>query len=311
MNWAPKKQNSRRKKYSSSCLPRLSLDGKWLTGYKERTFHLPSLRGYLTMTKFILVLLTICPLQAFAVIHVPLNTLNQENAEVRALVDSEISDFDLDRDRDLLEKSIEIDPLSVLQNQLLNDIAVRNTRAVTPFDQRTLLDPNDWKSQFKLVIWINRSIRGPTAQTLQVWDQGRRVMAVHVSTGKAPTPRDSKAILTPVGYYTPTWLNKDHRSKAFNFAPMPYAIFFNGGVAIHERPANAQWAIGQPASHGCVRMPREGKSRSAETLYKMVQAAGTGEIPEFSIYGNAVMDPTTYKPKTRTGYKTLVIVEQR
>ena len=66
-----------------------------------------------------------------------------------------------------------------------------------------------------------------------------------VSTGKAGYD-------TPTGKWHPTWLSKNHRSKTYDNAPMPYSVFFTGGYAVHGTDAVAR--LGQPASHGCVRL---------------------------------------------------------
>ena len=65
-----------------------------------------------------------------------------------------------------------------------------------------------------------------------------------VSTGK-------NGYRTPTGAWNPTWLSLDHWSKTYD-APMPFAVFFTGGYAIHSTDAVAK--LGQPASHGCVRL---------------------------------------------------------
>ena len=76
-----------------------------------------------------------------------------------------------------------------------------------------------------------------TAQTF-VWK---------VSTGKT-------GFETPTGAWKPTRLSIDHRSKTYDDAPMPFAVFFTGGYAIHATDAVAR--LGKPASHGCVRLAK-------------------------------------------------------
>jgi hypothetical protein len=57
---------------------------------------------------------------------------------------------------------------------------------------------------------------------------------------------------TPSGSYTPFRMEKDHFSKEWDDAPMPYSIFFTKqGHAIH---GTNHTSIGRPASHGCVRL---------------------------------------------------------
>jgi hypothetical protein len=73
---------------------------------------------------------------------------------------------------------------------------------------------------------------------------------------------------TPTGTYQPTWMSKMWYSRQYDYAPMPNAIFFHQGVAIHATYATRQ--LGQPASHGCVRLA----PKNAATLYRMVSNHG-------------------------------------
>ena len=82
-----------------------------------------------------------------------------------------------------------------------------------------------------------------------------------VSTGKT-------GFETPTGAYQPTWLDADHVSKTYDDAPMPYAVFFTGGYAIHATAAVGR--LGKPASHGCVRLSKE----NAAAFFQMVKAYG-------------------------------------
>jgi lipoprotein-anchoring transpeptidase ErfK/SrfK len=82
-----------------------------------------------------------------------------------------------------------------------------------------------------------------------------------VSTG-------ARGFETPKGEFTPTWLSKDHKSSQYDDAPMPHAVFFNQGIAVHGTDAVAR--LGSPASHGCVRLTQE----NAATFFGLVQAYG-------------------------------------
>ncbi len=82
-----------------------------------------------------------------------------------------------------------------------------------------------------------------------------------VSTG-----RDELA--TPSGVYTPQRLERNWSSTAYYNSPMPYAIFFHNGYAIHGSYAINQ--LGGPASHGCVRL----HPHHAALLFDLVQQEG-------------------------------------
>lgn len=72
---------------------------------------------------------------------------------------------------------------------------------------------------------------------------------------------------TPAGTYGVLWTDKDHKSDEYDGAPMPNAIFFKPGFAIHGA-YKSNW--GHPASHGCVRLP---VAKSA-ILWDLVKAEG-------------------------------------
>ena len=82
-----------------------------------------------------------------------------------------------------------------------------------------------------------------------------------VSTGKT-------GFETPTGAWKPTRLSIDHRSKTYDDAPMPFAVFFTGGYAIHATDAVGR--LGKPASHGCVRLAKA----NAAMFFDLVDAYG-------------------------------------
>lgn len=98
-------------------------------------------------------------------------------------------------------------------------------------------------------------------QTMHVYIDGQLRYEWPVSTAAA-------GMITPRGEWTPTWLSRWHRSRQYNNAPMPFAIFYHEGYAIHA--TEATWALGRPASHGCVRLHPD----NASLLFSMVQSEG-------------------------------------
>ena len=76
---------------------------------------------------------------------------------------------------------------------------------------------------------------------------------------------------TPSGSFQPSRMDRDHFSREWDDAPMPFSIFFSGeGHAIHGTGHVAQ--LGRPASHGCVRLSRP----HAAELFALVKAEGMG-----------------------------------
>jgi lipoprotein-anchoring transpeptidase ErfK/SrfK len=91
----------------------------------------------------------------------------------------------------------------------------------------------------------------------------RTALIWKVSTGR-------KGLETPAGAFKPTWLDIDHKSDQYEDAPMPYAVFFRGGYAIHGTYEVGH--LGRPASHGCVRLD----TGNAATLFSLVSQYGYG-----------------------------------
>ncbi|MBO3760536.1 L,D-transpeptidase [Ciceribacter sp. L1K23] len=77
-----------------------------------------------------------------------------------------------------------------------------------------------------------------------------------------------KGYVTPTGSYSAKWLSKNHRSRKYDNAPMPFAIFFKGGYAVHATFDLKR--LGRPASHGCVRLHPD----NAAQLFAMAQKNG-------------------------------------
>jgi hypothetical protein len=73
---------------------------------------------------------------------------------------------------------------------------------------------------------------------------------------------------TPTGAYRPQRMYVMTHSAKYENAPMPHAIFFRGGYAIHGSYETSR--LGRPASHGCVRLA----PGHATILYQMVRREG-------------------------------------
>ena len=77
---------------------------------------------------------------------------------------------------------------------------------------------------------------------------GEQLYAWPVSTGIADYD-------TPAGDFTPFRMERDHFSREWDDAPMPYSIFFTR-KATPSTAADVKH-LGRPASHGCVRLSKE------------------------------------------------------
>lgn len=186
---------------------------------------------------------------------------------------------------------------------------------MVPFSPGSLRNPNDWKRTYEYVIWINKAAKGRTAQSLHIYRYGQLVLSTRVSTGreiwevqgdpKKHRPNKSYHSSTGVGYFTPYDLKVMHKSKLWEVF-MPYAIFFDDGIAIHQAPRGLESRLGTRASGGCVRVGPD----VAPTIFSMVQSAGQGTVARFRQSGTPILDQNG-RQSYRQNYRTLIIVEDR
>jgi lipoprotein-anchoring transpeptidase ErfK/SrfK len=105
-----------------------------------------------------------------------------------------------------------------------------------------------------------------STQTMKVYHEGRHLFSWTVSTAKPGK-------ITPTGVYVGAEaLSKHHRSRLYNNAPMPFAIFYDGHYAIHGTDQIGR--LGAPASNGCVRLHPD----NAAILFQMVKAEGKDNL---------------------------------
>ena len=77
-----------------------------------------------------------------------------------------------------------------------------------------------------------------------------------------------RGYITPPGTYHPEMLARRWFSRRYYNSPMPHAIFFYRGYAIHGTYEISQ--LGGPASHGCVRLD----PGNAAILFGLVEREG-------------------------------------
>lgn len=71
--------------------------------------------------------------------------------------------------------------------------------------------------------------------------------AGHVTYGPVPITSGRPGYRTPTGTFRVQWKDIDHLSTEFDNAPMPYSVFFNGGIAFHAGSLSVP-------SHGCIHL---------------------------------------------------------
>lgn len=177
-----------------------------------------------------------------------------------------------------------------------------------------------WINEFHYVIVVNKANSGSEAQSINVYEFGQKIITGKVSTGRDQfekkgehnSKHDSWTV-TPTGYYTPTYLDKDHRSSAYGGifsrvlggVRMPYAVFFNEGIALHQAPKGTEGQLGHKASGGCIRLPQD----IAEDIFNRINAVSNAKIPDFKVDGSIVTDSNgNYNYRQKTGFSALIIV---
>lgn len=107
-----------------------------------------------------------------------------------------------------------------------------------------------------IVVTVDKS-----TQRMIVSKDGEALYNWPVSTGKT-------GHATPSGRFQAFRMERDHFSKEWDDAPMPYSIFFTKvGHAIHGTYSKN---LGMPVSHGCIRL----SVGHAEKLYSLVRQEG-------------------------------------
>lgn len=100
-----------------------------------------------------------------------------------------------------------------------------------------------------------------SSQTMIVKQYGKVKYKWKISSGR-------QGYRTPTGQWSAQWLSRHHKSSKYNNAPMPFAVFFHRGYAVHA--TNATKNLGRPASHGCIRL----HPKNASKFFSLVQKAG-------------------------------------
>jgi len=100
-----------------------------------------------------------------------------------------------------------------------------------------------------------------SSQRLTVVYKGEALAEWRVSTGRA-------GFRTPSGTFRPQRMYRDYYSKQYDGAPMPNAVFYDAGYAIHGSYETG--SLGRPASHGCIRL----HPANAEKFFDLVVAVG-------------------------------------
>jgi hypothetical protein len=99
-------------------------------------------------------------------------------------------------------------------------------------------------------------------QRLSVTIDGTEAYRWPVSTGR-------RGHATPAGKFRPVRLERHWYSHEYGMTPMPWAVFFHRGYAVHG--TMEAYNLGHAASHGCVRL----RPDNASILFSLVRREGT------------------------------------
>jgi lipoprotein-anchoring transpeptidase ErfK/SrfK len=84
--------------------------------------------------------------------------------------------------------------------------------------------------------------------------------AGHVIYGPVPITSGRPGYRTPIGVFHVLYKDIDHLSQEFDNAPMPYSVFFVGGIAFHAGSLSVQ-------SHGCIHLSTAAAQKYFNTLH--------------------------------------------
>lgn len=197
------------------------------------------------------------------------------------------------------------------KSDFLKYIAQENPAGVE-FDE-VYFSTGHWVNDFTNVIVIDKATQGLTAQSLKIYKNGQLIFTAKTSTGREQVEQERASIFhhgpkfsyystTGTGYFNVSWTDIDHKSDLWK-TKMPYSVFFNEGIAMHQAPVGTENLLGKRASGGCVRLTEN----AASFVYDQVLDAGRGLVPTFNRLGQPVLDNAGNYVK-KIGFKTLVIV---
>lgn len=127
------------------------------------------------------------------------------------------------------------------------------------------------------------------AQEMRVTENGGQTYVWKVSSGR-------DGFETPTGTFQVQRMDANHFSEEYDQAPMPYAIFFSEGLAIH---GTYERGLGRPASHGCIRL----SIPHARMLYSLVEKFGaTIEVSGMASPGDAFEPVSNRRQVIRGSY---------
>ncbi len=132
----------------------------------------------------------------------------------------------------------------------------------------------------RLVIAIKKAKAGPHAQTLTRYENGVEILREKISTGREKEEKAKSGRIyfssTPRGCLRPTKLYTDYVSYTWQ-APMPNAVFFVGGIAVHATTEDNDPKLGTRASGGCIRTTNVASIKIREKVMETGRGSQPGQ----------------------------------
>jgi hypothetical protein len=134
---------------------------------------------------------------------------------------------------------------------------------------------------------------GPVVVVVSLDEQRVYVYRNGIAIGLSTISSGRRGHETPAGVFTILQKDRVHYSNLYDSAPMPYMERLTwDGVALHGGTLP-----GYPASHGCVRLPKE----FAEKLFGITQRGETVVVANAKAAPSTVVHPAVLAPVSTTG----------
>ena len=183
---------------------------------------------------------------------------------------------------------------------------------------------------YEVVLYVDKAARGGVAQRViwlekplpgEAWNHWRPRYVWRTSTGRER--QETKGFSgTPTGIYNfhGTRQHKDYRSRLFDGAPMPFAMFIDyrnkwgggSGIAFHAAPGNAHGRLGHRASGGCMRLHYS----NARYLFHTLRSNHRGFVPKMALLDNGTTSLVGTMKRDefgrvvkRKGLKALIVID--
>lgn len=203
-------------------------------------------------------------------------------------------------------ETIELDDL-MTPDEIATEMGITEPTApsplIEPFSPAQIYDTYgvDVYAEFPVVIVVSKG-----SQTATVYHHGSVVKQFLVSTGREKYERAKSGrwytTTTPSGWFAPQRYVRTHYSNTWD-AVMEYAIFFNGGIALHATTPDHYKDLGHRASGGCVRMHKT----NAIWFWNLSLSESRANVPYFTRSGQLLRNRDG-SIKRHVASATLIIV---